>query len=241
MTAAAPLVFVPALGSDDRLWQPVADRLSATQETIVVRGEGNSMEAMADSVLAQAPDRFYLAGNSMGGYVSLEIALRLSPRVLGLALLNSSAVAADAGRRENSRRLIEMVNRGGFDEAVTLISTAVGRGRSDVSELAATMARDLGPEVFVAQQIAVMTRRDRRDELSSLTVPTLVIAGTEDAITPTMLGEEIAAAVQGAELTVLDGVGHLSTIEAPDAVAEQLVRWMDTLLPAKNVVAGSHR
>ncbi|WP_308115485.1 MULTISPECIES: alpha/beta fold hydrolase [unclassified Rhodococcus (in: high G+C Gram-positive bacteria)] len=229
MSTAAPLVFVPALGSDERLWQPVADLVSATTETLVVRGEGSSMEEMADSVLAQAPDSFYLAGNSMGGYVSLEIALRGTPAVLGLALLNSSAVAADDARRQNSLGLIDMVRGGGFDEAVTLISTAVGRGRSDVSALAAEMARDLGPDVFIAQQTAVMTRRDRRAELPFLTVPTLVLAGTEDAITPQAWGGEIAAAVPGAELTVLDGIGHLSTVEAPSAVAVRLGRWLDSL------------
>ncbi|KQU38435.1 MULTISPECIES: alpha/beta fold hydrolase [unclassified Rhodococcus (in: high G+C Gram-positive bacteria)] len=222
---ALPLVFVPALGSDERLWQPVADLLADSIETVVVRGEGSSISAMADSVLEQCPPRFAVAGNSMGSYVALEIALRMSPRVHGLALLNSSAIAADAGRRENSRRIIEMVRGGRFDEAVTAMSGAVAPRRPEVADLAATMARDLGEDVLVAQQVAVMTRHDRRDELSSLTVPTLVIAGTDDAITPSDLGREVTDLVPGAELVVLAGVGHLSTLEAPESVAANLARW----------------
>ncbi|MBY4108262.1 alpha/beta fold hydrolase [Rhodococcus fascians] len=227
---AAPLVFVPALGSDARLWQPVADRLADRFDTVVVRGEGNSIREMADSVLDQSPEKFYLAGNSMGGYVALDIAFRAQrSRVLGLALLNSSAIAADAGRRENSLRVIEMARRGQFDEAVTLITSAVAPGRPDIAAAAAAMARDLGADVFVAQQIAVMTRSDRRAELDSLAVPTLVIAGEEDAITPSALGGELADSVPGAEFDVLAGVGHLSTLEAPDAVADRIGSWLTAI------------
>ena len=184
---------------------------------------------MADSVLAQSPDHFAVVGNSMGGYVALDIALRGSPRVHGLALLNSSAIEADAGRRENSRRIIEMVRGGQSHDAVTAMSNAVAPHRPEVAELAGVMARDLGDDVLVAQQVAVMTRRDRRGELASLSVPTLVVAGTDDAITPRALGEEIADLVPGAHLVVLTGVGHLSTLEAPEAVAEQVTRWHSSL------------
>jgi pimeloyl-ACP methyl ester carboxylesterase len=225
--AFAPLVFVPALGSDARLWHPVADRLAETVDTIVVRGEGSSIRAMADSVLEQSPEKFILAGNSMGGYVALDVALReQSSRVLGLALLNTSAIAADSGRRDNSLRLIEMVKCGEFEAAVSRISAAVAPGRPDVAGLAASMALDLGADVFVAQQVSVMKRLDRRAELPSLAVPTLVIAGSDDMITPRSLGEEIANLVPGAETRVLPGVGHLSTLEAPDAVAEHITNWL---------------
>ncbi|OZC54785.1 alpha/beta hydrolase [Rhodococcus sp. RS1C4] len=236
--ALPPLVFVPALGCDDRLWQPVADRLAGVLETIVVRGEGNSIRAMADSVLKRSPERFLLAGNSMGGYVALDVAIReQSERVAGLALLNSSAIAADEHRRANSLRVVEMARRGQFEQAVALITSAVAPGRSDIAESAALMALDLGVDVFVEQQIAVMTRDDRRDELSSLDVPTVVIAGSEDSITPSDLGREVADSVPGAEFDLLDGVGHLSTLEAPDAVAGVLRRWIAGIAATSNVSA----
>ncbi|MEU2002587.1 alpha/beta fold hydrolase [Rhodococcus sp. NPDC019627] len=221
-----PVVFVPALGSDARLWRPVADILGDKVSSVVVRADGSSIEAMADRVLEQTPQDFFLVGNSMGGYVSLEIALRRTGRVRGLALLNSSAIAADSDRRANSRRLVEKVRAGEFDQAVTMISDAVAPQRPDVAELAATMARDLGDEVFIAQQTAVSNRRDRRVELATLDVPTLVIAGEHDTITPVALGSEVADSVPGAELVVLPGVGHLSTLEAPGAVASHLLSWL---------------
>ncbi|MCR3721980.1 MULTISPECIES: alpha/beta fold hydrolase [Prauserella salsuginis group] len=222
-----PLVLVPALGSDERLWQPLIERLGDTVDTVVIRGEGDAISAMADSVVAQTPERFYLAGNSMGGYVALDIVLRYPERVTGLVLLNTSAIAAAPERRDASLKLIEQVENGGFAEAVATISAPVAPGRPDVSAIAAAMALDLGPAVFNDHQTAVSNRGDRRAELGDLTVPTLVITGDKDRVVPAELGEELAKLIPGAELAVLEGVGHLSPLEAPGDVATHLITWLE--------------
>ncbi|GAA4013195.1 alpha/beta hydrolase [Streptomyces plumbiresistens] len=223
-----PLVLVPALGSDARLWQPVIDRVHdrVEAECLVIQGIGDSIESMADDVLAQAPERFYLGGISMGGYVSLDIVLRAADRVAGLALLNTSAIAAPPGRRKSSMSLIALAESGRFDEAVARVSGAVAPTRPDVTALAASMARDLGAEVFKAQQRAVLGRRDRRSETSTIAAPTLIVAGDADAITPLQLSEEMADSIPDAKLHVLEGIGHLSTLEAPGRVASYLVDWL---------------
>jgi pimeloyl-ACP methyl ester carboxylesterase len=220
------LVLVPALGCDARLWQPVVDRVRDRVECVVVQGSGDSIESMADDVLAQAPARFYLAGISMGGYVSLDLVLRATGRVAGLALLNTSAIAAPPDRRQNSISVIELAESGLFDEAVDRVSGAVARGRPDVTALAAEMARDLGADVFTAQQLAVLDRRDRTPEIAKIAVPTLIVAGDADAITPPRLSEEMASSIPGAELQVLEGIGHLSPLEDPAAVAARLGDWL---------------
>jgi pimeloyl-ACP methyl ester carboxylesterase len=227
--AKFPMVLVPALGSDERLWRPVIERLGDVVDCVVIRGEGDSIAAMADDVLAQAPDEFYLAGISMGGYVSLDMALRQTGRVKGIALLNTSAVAAPPSRRENSLKVIEMAEAGEFDPAVDIVSGAVAPGRPDVTSIAATMARDLGPGVFKDQQMAVLGRRDRTEELPKLDVPALVVVGDVDAITPRALGDDLAAGLPDAELVVLDGVGHLSALEDPARVAAALREWLTRL------------
>lgn len=221
-----PLVLVPALGCDARLWQPVIDRLHDLVECVVVQGSGTSIASMADDVLTQAPDRFYLAGISMGGYVSLDIALKAAGRVAGLALLNTSAIAAPPDRRQSSIGVIELAESGRFDEAVDLVSGAVAPGRPDVTALAAAMARGLGAEVFKAQQLAVLDRRDRTSEIAKIAVPTLIVAGAADVITPLRLSEEMASSIPDAELHVLEGIGHLSPLEAPAAVAARLGDWL---------------
>ncbi|WP_294006563.1 alpha/beta hydrolase [Streptomyces sp.] len=221
-----PLVLVPALGCDARLWQPVINRVHDLLECVVVQGSGDSIESMADDVLAQAPDRFYLAGISMGGYVSLDIALKASGRVAGLALLNTSAIAAPTDRRQSSISVIELAESGRFSEAVDRVSGAVAPARPDVTALAAAMARDLGAEVFTAQQLAVLDRRDRTSEIAKIEVPTLIVAGDADAITPLRLSEEMASSIPDTELHVLEGIGHLSPLEDPDTVASRLRDWL---------------
>lgn len=223
-----PLVLVPPLGSDARLWQPVIDRLQdrVEVECVVVQGTGDSIESMADDILGRAPDRFYLAGNSMGGYVSLDIVLRGTGRVAGLALLNTSAIAAPPDRRKSSVSLITLAESGRFDEAVDLVSGAVAPNRPDVTALAASMARGLGAEVFKAQQLAVLGRRDRRSEISKIAVPTLIVAGDADAITPLGLSEEMADSIPDAELHVIEGGGHLTPLEEPAVVASRLADWL---------------
>lgn len=223
-----PLVLVPALGSDARLWQPVIDRIHGRVEVecVVIQGTGDSIKSMADDVLAMAPDRFYLAGISMGGYVSLDVVLQGTGRVAGLALLNTSAIAAPADRRKSSMSVIALAESGRFDEAVDRVSGSVAPTRPDVTALATSMARDLGAEVFKAQQLAVVGRRDRRSELSKIAVPTLIVAGDADAITPLQLSEEMASSIPDAELHVLEGTGHLSPLEEPAMVASRLGDWL---------------
>ncbi|MBW8820541.1 MAG: alpha/beta fold hydrolase [Streptomyces sp.] len=220
------MVLVPALGCDARLWQPVIDRVHDLVECVVVQGSGTSIASMADDVLTQAPDRFYLAGISMGGYVSLDIALKAAGRVAGLALLNTSAIAAPPDRRQSSIGVIELAESGRFDEAVDLVSGAVAPGRPDVTALAAAMARGLGAEVFKAQQLAVLDRRDRTSEIAKIAVPTLIVAGDADVITRLRLSAEMASSIPDAELHVLEGIGHLSPLEDPDAVAARIRDWL---------------
>lgn len=227
---AVPIVFVPALGSDERLWQPVVDRLDpAHDRAFVLRGEGSSLAEIADSIFAQAPDQFVLVGISMGGYIALEMALRHSPRVTALGLCNTSAIAAPADRRQNSIDLIDLVRAGGFEDAIARTSRGVAPGNPEVSQIAAEMALDLGAKIFIDQQRAVLERRDRVAELPGLDIPTIVIGGATDQITPPELSEQLAYRIPNATLHILPDCGHLSPLEQPDAVADLLRRWLEDL------------
>ncbi|QHN20119.1 alpha/beta fold hydrolase [Gordonia amarae] len=221
------MVFVPALGADERLWQPVIDRLGDGVRAHVLRGNGASIADMADDILARAPREFYLAGISMGGYVSLDIALRGTGRVRGLALVNTSAIAAPEDKRQNSLGLIDMIGSGGFEQAADLVSGAVAPHRPDVVETAGSMVRTLGADVLRDQQLAVLDRRDRRAELDTIDVPTVILVGSADTIIPPELGAELAAGIAGAELVSVDGAGHFSPLEDPAAVAAALTAWLD--------------
>ncbi|WP_327116388.1 alpha/beta hydrolase [Nocardia sp. NBC_01730] len=218
-----PLVLLPALGADSRLWEPVVERLGDIVESTVVAHAGDSVESIADNVLAQAPDRFYLAGLSMGGYVALDIALRRTGRLAGLALVNTSARAASPERRASGEGMIELAESGRYDIAVERLAGAVAPpGRDDVVALAAAMAGDLGAAAFRDQQRAALDRLDRRPELSWIDTPTLVVCGTADGVTPLEHSVELAEGIPDAELITIEGCGHFSAVEEPARIAEIL-------------------
>ena len=88
------------------------------------------------------------------------------------------------------------------------------------------MSAETGPEAFVRQLHAIMSRPDSRPLLGSIRCPTLVLVGDGDLATPPELHKEIADGIAGARLVVVPDCGHLSTIERPDAVNAALAEWL---------------
>lgn len=219
------VIFVPGMASDGRLWQPVIDRLSDAVEPTIARCSGESIADFADEILADAPARFVIAGISMGGYVALEVALRGDARLAGVALLNTNARPASALQVQRSTALLEDAKRGLFETVADKLAETVAGGKAEVAPLAAAMARALGCDGYLRQQRAVLARGDRRSELRQIAVPTLVIAGDDDRISPPSFHNEIARSVPGAELEIFPS-GHLSTIEVPELVSSSLRDWL---------------
>jgi pimeloyl-ACP methyl ester carboxylesterase len=230
--ARTPLLLLPGLLCDERLFGPQVAGLADVAETTVADLTGDaSIEAVAERVLAAAPETFALVGLSMGGYVALEIVARAPERVRRLALLDSRARAdteAEAGRR---RELIELTQAGRFAEVPPrLLPLFLHPDRlSDerLTRLVLAMAESVGPEAFVRQQTALLARADRRTALGAITCPTLVLAGRQDALTPIEVQEEMAAAIPSADLVILANCGHLSTVERPEAVNAHLRVWLE--------------
>ena len=230
-----PLVLVPGLLCDERLWQPQAERLADLADPIIanVIGDG-SVSEMARSVLDAAPSagRFALAGLSMGGYVALEV-MRVAPeRVARLALLDTSARADTPGQTSERRELIELAEKGRFEEVPRrLLPRVLHPDRLDDERLTSTvfgMADVVGPEAFVRQEEAIIGRPDSRETLSGIACPTLVLCGREDALTPLPLHEEMASLIPCSRLRVVEKCGHLSTLERPEAVTAALREWLET-------------
>ncbi len=88
------------------------------------------------------------------------------------------------------------------------------------------MAESVGPEAFVCQEEAIIRRPDSREDLKDIACPTLVLCGREDALTPLPLHEEMASLIPDAQLRVIEGCGHLSTLERPEEVSAMLREWL---------------
>ena len=232
MGERAALVMVPGLLCDAGLYEPQVKALADVADVAVADAtEGHTVGEMAEAALAVAPaERFFLAGLSMGGYVAFEVRRRAPGRVAALALLDTSARPDTPEQTARRRRLVATAERDGLgavlDELWPLVVAPSRQGDAALRATFDAMANRLGPEVFARQQEAIVGRPDSRGDLARIGVPTLVLCGRDDAITPLEVHEEVADAVPGAELVVVDGCGHLSTLERPDAVTAALRRWL---------------
>ena len=90
------------------------------------------------------------------------------------------------------------------------------------------MATAVGVDAFVQHTEAIISRIDSRPSLSAINIPTLVLVGDSDPLTPPELSEEIAAAIPKARLTIVPDCGHASTLEQPDAVNNALIEWISS-------------
>jgi pimeloyl-ACP methyl ester carboxylesterase len=230
-----PLVLVPGLLCDAALWAPQATGLGDVAAAwIADTTRHDDFPGMARALLdAAPPGPFALAGLSMGGYVALEVMRQAPGRVRGLALLDTNAHADSPEKRQARLDLIALAERGRFIGVTdALLPLLVHPDRLDDPALVATikaMARNVGVEAFIRQERAIMARIDSRPHLAAIRCPTLVLCGREDRLTPLAAHEEIARGVSGAEMAVIDGCGHLSTLERPDAVNAALRRWLARL------------
>jgi pimeloyl-ACP methyl ester carboxylesterase len=229
---AEPLVLLPGLLCDRLLFAPQLPALASLREVLIPDlTQDDSIEGMARRVLDTAPDRFALAGLSMGGYVALEI-MRLAPgRVSRLALLDTRARSDTPEETARRRGLLELSAKGEF-RCVTprLLPLLIHPDRladDALTGVVMAMAEAVGREGFFRQQQALIAREDRREMLGTIAVPTLVLCGREDALTPLAMHLELAAAIREATLVVIPKCGHLAPLERPQAVTRQLLGWLE--------------
>jgi pimeloyl-ACP methyl ester carboxylesterase len=233
---AEPVVLVPGLASDARVFAPQIVALSAGRAVHVGHvAEDSTIETMARSVLADAPARFALAGHSMGGIVALEIVRQAPDRVTRLALIASDCLAdppAVAAARED---LIVAARAGRLAEAMgkalPLEALAPSEARGALHGALLAMAEELGSETFVRHMRALQRRPDLQRTLRVLKVPVLILGGRHDRLCPPRRQEFMAGLAWTARLVLLEEAGHAPTLEAPEAVTAALAAWLDRQAP----------
>ncbi len=228
-----PLVLCPGLLCDAALWAPQVAALADIAEVWIPDfTRQQTIAEMGAWVLSAAPwPQFALAGLSMGGYIALEAFLQAPRRIQRLALLDARARPETPADRTRRQQMIALAERERGFGALTrqLLPLMVHSSRTDDTALTGVikdMANRTGVDAYARQQAAIISRRDFRPFLRHVDVPTLVLCGREDLITPLDCSEELAGAIPGAQLTVLEDCGHLSTLEMPAAVNPALCRWL---------------
>lgn len=231
MSTRPCLVFACAHMTDERLFAHAIAALLDTHDCrVMVFREQNSMAAMAEALLAAAPPRFTLIGLSLGGYVAFEVIRRALHRLEGLVLIDTTALADHPARRQGRHDDIAKVQAGGIEALIPELPSRwllpAHTARPELVELMASMARSVGATGQFNQQTAMLGRPDSHADLATVQVPTLVVCGRQDPVTPLADHEAMAARVRGARLEVIEDCGHLSTIEQPEIATGILTRWL---------------
>ena len=232
-----PLVLLPGLLCDAALWEPQVAHLADIADFFVADlTKQRSIEEMAASVLRDAPWRqFALAGLSMGGYVAQEIMRQAPQRVTRLALLDTRSRAELPEETQRRRQLMELAQSGRNFTPVTnrMLPFLVHESRVKDGPLVAViraMAERTGIDAYLRQQNAIIARADYRAMLPTIGCSTLVLCGRQDRLTPLENSEQMAAAIPGASLVVIEECGHMSTLERPARVNGALRAWLEGVL-----------
>lgn len=224
------LLLLPGLLNDGELWRDqVAGLADVARCQIADLTRGESLRDLVEQVLAEAEPTFALAGFSMGGYVAQEIARIAPERIERLALIDT-AIRADTPERAAQRRAVNAAasHEGAFlGVADRLMASYVDPSRladKDLTGRIQAMTQRLGREVFLRQN--GLAREDGAAALRALRCPIVIICGEHDAITPLAGQHEMARAIGCTHMVVIPNAGHMTPMEAPEAVNAALRRWL---------------
>ena len=243
---AGPLaMFVHGFPLDHRLWLDQIEALKDLRLCVApdLRGSGGSdplsggltMETMADDLAGLIEGLGHssadLVSLSMGGYAALALWERHPERVRSLVLMDTRSGADSDAARAGRREMAERVADEGVGALVADLQKALLSPNAGLTSRVRLrgMIEATPAESVVAALEGMARRADRTDMLSSITVPTLVMVGEEDGLTPPEVGEHMAQLIPGAELAVIPGSGHLPPIETPPAVNQALRAFWEKL------------
>ena len=227
-----PLVLIPGMMCDARLFGPQVDAFSMDYDLIFASiTEEASVTKLAERVLSQSPERFAVAGLSMGGIVAMEM-LRIAPqRIERIALMDTNPMAeteqVKAGRVPQMMAVREGRLASVMRDEMKPKYLAPGPGRKDVLDLCMKMALDIGPHAFLRQSRALMDRPDQSETLRGSTVPSLILCGRYDKLCPITRHEYMASLMPHAAFEVIEDAGHLPTLENPNATNQALARLLE--------------
>jgi len=233
---ATPVLLTHGFSSSSQMWDPNLPVLAGDRQVITwdIRGHGLSdspedparysralsVEDMAAVLDAVGANRAVVGGLSLGGYLSLAFHLAYRDRVTGLMLFDTGPGYRRDGPREEWNRRVE--------RTASAFETRALDALSDSPEVARTSNRN--PAGLARAARGIMAQHDSRviDSLVTIAVPTLVVVGARD--TPFLAAADyMTGKIPGAVRVVLDGAGHASNVDRPEAFNQAVVGFLEAL------------
>jgi pimeloyl-ACP methyl ester carboxylesterase len=239
------VLFLHAFPLGLSMWDAQVEALAPTHTLVRFddRGFGGSapadglltMERIADDAAALLDylglSQAVVCGCSMGGYAAFAMVRKHPLRVKGLVLADTRAEPDGEEARQNRARLAEEVRRRGSEAALDaflpkLLGETTRKQRRELVERVKRMILAAPPRGICDALFGLAARADSRSTLREIRVPTLVVCGAEDVITPPPVAEEMRAGIAGARLQVIPGAGHLANMEEPQAFNDVLLGFL---------------
>ena len=244
--ARGVLLLLHAFPLNARMWEPQLVMAARGWHVIApqVRGvDGGTEDQPAASIDEHAADIIDLldalhiedvvvGGLSMGGYTAFALLRHAPSYVRGLVLADTKSEADTPDAIEGRTRMLGIVEKSGAagvadDMIPKLLGETTRRDRPAIVERVRHLALANSPESIAGAIRALMSRPDSTPQLASIHVPTLIIVGEEDTVTPPRAAEAMHARIAGSQLVRIPQSGHLSSLEQPDAFNDALAAFLD--------------
>jgi pimeloyl-ACP methyl ester carboxylesterase len=227
---SSPVVLLPGLNTTREVWRDVEAEMPKGRPLLLLDCPPlDTVEAVADAITVEAPERFHLVGFSFGGYVALALLQRHPHRLESLVMVSSTASADNEAQRDYRRACLAAAAAGRHEDlneqgaAMTLHERALQDGA--LVDRYLTMMRSYGRERYIAHMRACLARPDRTSVLERSQLPMLFVAGEQDRVVSLRRQRQSADAAR-AELKIIAGAGHQAPLEQPRALAELLSDWL---------------
>lgn len=240
-----PVVLIHGFPLDLRIWDAQVQVLSDRYRIIApdLRGFGRSgvggafsMESLADDVhellkqIGAIPS--VVGGLSMGGYVTMAYARKYPGDLKAVMLIDTRAEADTPEGKEKRNQMLERLKTGGSkavaeDMFPKMVSEETTKHRQDIAHKLRHIMESQSPETIGHAIAALRDRPDRSSDIRSIGVPTLVMVGEADAITPPALSETMNKAITGSALATIPKAGHMSPMEQPEEANRAIRRFLD--------------
>jgi len=253
--AGPSVLLIHGFPLDHTMWQAQIEALSAHTRVIApdLRGFGQSplgavdpargismdgyaddLAELLDAIVPAVNEPVVLVGFSMGGYVAWQFVRKYPQRVRALVQCDTRAAADSEEGRASRLKMAEKVAEWGSARIAEMMGPKLIAPQSFetkpnvVAEVRAVVERT-SPAGIAAAQLGMAARPDMTDFLPQIQMPTLVIVGSEDAISPPAEMRSIAAGIPNAKFVVIPDAGHMTTMENPDPVNQALLAFITSL------------
>ena len=224
MQGKPTLVLVPGLLCDSEVWRHQVEHLEEICRIVVLDFSNcSSLGEMLECVLEGAPEKFLLAGHSMGGWIALEILKRHPERISKLCLLDTTGETDSSTVRERRLRMMEEAKSGKIADVIEGIIQAFVNQKDAVPSVRRMFLRN--QEQFLFQEGVMLARQDCLSGLIHAPLSPLLLVGSEDrGFLPSMM--TLHRLMLTSRLEVIQGSGHMITMEKPREVTSLMRDWI---------------